>query len=774
MTEFTMVMNGKTVKGEVLEKDKAREIYEGIVARMQDPALLEFVGTRLFKARVFPLPARGTAQISLTYVEHLAREGGVVEYRYPLKTRPYNPAPVGTVGVHVSVKSDSEIKTVFSSSHQVDKARKNPKHVDVSFEQKQHDADRDFYLFYTLSNREFGLHLLSDGADEKGGYFLMTLAPKQEFAKDEVQPKDIVFVVDTSGSMREHEKMAQAKKALSYGLKGLSPRDRFNVVSFSTEARAFGSGVISATPEAVGRAIGFVDDLEAVGGTNIHDALLEGFEKLGQADDGRVRLVVFLTDGLPTVGETRLESIVKAVAKRNASHARVFVFGVGYDVNTQLLDRIAEGNRGSRDYVTPGQNLELKLSSFFDKVAYPVFSDLSVSIDGVETFDVYPKRIPDLFKGSELTVLGRYKGAGTHAIRLSGQSGGKGRVFVFEGKFAEGKTERDFLSVLWARRKVGYLWDQIRLHGNNDELRQEIVRLGKKYAIATPYTSFLVVEDETVAQRRRVNRRLGRRSAVTPGSPPPPPTESKARREHRARNDADIFFGESFGEADIASGTSVDTDVTGGAGEKDAERRRAGFAPTGGTASSSGVRAGGGGVRSRSGATVPGGIGRKKTGGKRRADGKNAVRESLEVLALKSADAGSLADSKDRAKGKAKLRVTRLEGRTFHLRHGVWVDTGLDAMKKEDAVKKLEVVEAFSKRYFELVRQEKWLAKCLAKMPLLMVKIGDGVVRFVAPVAKKETSEKTTTGSKEKPKTKEKKTPSSPDSSTLDSPIQRR
>jgi Ca-activated chloride channel family protein len=215
-------------------------------------------------------------------------------------------------------------------------------------------------------------------------------------------------------------------------------------------------------------------------------------------------MVVFLTDGLPTVGTVDVNQILKNVKDANRASVRVFSFGVGYDVNTTLLDRLVADNRGSGDYIEPNEDLEVKVSNFFARVNYPVLSDLRLDLGGVEADLMYPRALPDLFRGSQLTVVGRYKNTVNEAtVRLTGRVGSRTETFLFDGRrFASEAGANEFLPRLWAIRRVGYLLEQIRLNGENRELKDEIVALGTRYGIVTPYTSYLVTEDMRDLARR--------------------------------------------------------------------------------------------------------------------------------------------------------------------------------------------------------------------------------------------------------------------------------
>ncbi len=501
VTKFSMTVDGKTMEGELMSKEDARRIYEGIVRRRRDPALLEYFGYGLFKARVFPIPARGKVSVSLAYVELLRRDGNLVEYTFPLRGRAFSEQRTKRVTLTARILATRPIGTVFSSSHTVEQRRKNDREVVVSLEGGPSLTTRDFHLFHALNGDPLGMELLSEHTVRDGGFFLLTLAPRRNVSKEIVVAKDIVFVLDTSGSMRDDQKIEQAKAALINGLKGLRPVDRFNIVTFAAQSRPFSERLMKADKEAVAEAVRWVGEISAKGGTNIQAALRDAIHYLPLSDvKERVPLIVFVTDGLPTVGETNTKPLLDFIVAENKVGARIYTLGVGFDVNVQLLDLLTKKSRGIRDYVTPGQNLEMKLSSFYEKVAHPVLADVELTIEGVKVYEVYPRSLPDLFVGDRLFVSGRYEGSGTAVVRLTGRVGAQTKEFVFETRFVDESKGRDFVPVLWARRKVADLWDTIQLEGAKTELVDEVKRLGLKYGIATPYTSFLVAEDE-VAQR---------------------------------------------------------------------------------------------------------------------------------------------------------------------------------------------------------------------------------------------------------------------------------
>jgi len=502
VSDFSFWMNGKEVKAELLDTKQARDIYTDIVRRMKDPALLEYVGTKMFRLRIFPIAPRGEAKVKLTYNQVLKSDTGIVTYRYPHSTNKFSSKPLESATVDVTIDSKVAIKNVYCPSHTVDISRKGDHKVRLSYEGSNVTPEKDFIAYYTLSDKDFGLNFLTYKEKGEDGYFLALLSPKQEIEKKDILPKDIVFVLDTSGSM-SGDKIEQARKSLTFCVNSLNKEDRFNIISFATTTRKFTDDPVKADKENVEKARKWIAEITARGGTNINDAILEALAMRGS--DERTYMVVFITDGLPTISETDPQKILKNIKKANERESRLFVFGVGHDVNTILLDKLAEENRGARDYITPEENIEVKISNFYDKVANPVLANLKLKFEGLEVYDVYPRELPDIFKGSQIAVVGRYKEGGHKAVRLTGKVGKTEKEFVYETDFPKEASEAAYVARVWATAKVGYMLDEMRLHGESAEVRKEVIYLAKKFGILTPYTSYLVVEDE----RRRVARRGG-------------------------------------------------------------------------------------------------------------------------------------------------------------------------------------------------------------------------------------------------------------------------
>ena len=521
-------INGKESQGELLDKDKAFQYYQETVRRMIDPALLEYAGYGLLKLRVFPIPAAnqdlgvgpGNVRIKYTYTYRLPVDNGLCEFKHPWGTNKFSSEVIDSAVIKVTLKSAIPIRTVYSPTYpDIAVSRKDDRNILISFEQTKMKPDKDFILYYALSDKQFGVNLLSYKKTYSDGFFMMFLSPKYDLKDSEIVKKDVIFVLDTSGSMKDSNKIDQAKKALEFCIRSLRPEDRFNLITFSADVRPFKAGLQQVTPSIQDEAVKWVKDIEARGGTNIDEALQNALAMV-DASAKRPCMVGFLTDGMPTVGEQNPETILKNIAQKNSASTRIFTFGVGYDVNTHLLDKIAEANKGAREYITPDENIEVKVSGFYDKIAYPVLADVKLEVSGLEIYDRYPKNLPDIFRGSQLTIFGRYKGDG-HAsgrsavadnklITLSGMVNNQARKFEYESTFTASNEATDFIPRLWATSKIGYLLDEIRLRGENKEVKEEIVKLAKEYGILTPYTSWLVMED------------FRAQAPPPPGTPPPP------------------------------------------------------------------------------------------------------------------------------------------------------------------------------------------------------------------------------------------------------------
>jgi Ca-activated chloride channel family protein len=503
--KLSMDIGGTMTDAELMPADKARAYYEDIVRKMKDPALLEYAGRGAFRLRIYPIEPRSGKRVRITYTQLLKSDAGLVEYVYPLSTEKFSSAALKDVFVRVSLDGKDPLKSVFSPTHAVEIKRADDRRAVIGWEARDVWPDTDFKLIFSRSPSVLGIDLSASRAAGEDGYFMLLASPGNTAEKAEIQPKDVCFVLDTSGSMAG-AKLDQAKGALRFCLANLGANDRFEIVRFSTEAEGLFGGLVPADTAHRDRAAAFVDGMHATGGTAIGDALAQALAlrravasagPTGQREQGRLSIVVFLTDGIPTVGETSEDALVASVSAAGAS-TRIFSFGIGTDVNTHLLDRIAGSTRAASQYVMPGEDIELKVSSFFSKVGDPVLTNLSlrVSNPAVRITQLMPAALPDLFNGDVLAVLGRYGGSGSATVTIAGTFNGKPHEFSAAVDFPAGTTGASYIPRLWATRRVGWLLDQVRMNGESAELRDEITRLARAFGIVTPYTAYLVLEDE--------------------------------------------------------------------------------------------------------------------------------------------------------------------------------------------------------------------------------------------------------------------------------------
>ena len=526
IVEFAIWENGKKLVGEVRSREEARRIYDEIVRKQRDPGLLEYAGKDLFQASIFPIPPNSDKKLELTYSEVLKAESGTVAYRYPLGTgrnmwaRP-QPGPMptddtssdgsgnfrstqkfGTVSGSIEIIGNEALRNIYSPTHDIDVKRKGETAANVSFETKNNDSD--FQLFFGVSNHDFSMSLITYREPGKDGYFLLMLSPKENVSDRDLVNKDIVFVLDTSGSMSDEGKMDKARKALLFGIKTLRPGDRFNIINFAGEEHLMERGLINADDAGKRRGEAFVNKLQPTGGTNINDSLAASLQQFEKGD--RPKMLVFMTDGLPTVGETNVERIISNLKNKKELDIRIFPFGFGYDVNTTLLDRIGSENSGISDYVQPKEDLEVKVSNFFQRVSSPVIADLDLDFGPLLTEFTYPRKLTDLFRGMQLTIIGRYKNTNDLkdiTLRMTGKVGSVTRHFDYSDlDFPVSSDDNDFLPRLWASRRVGWLLEQIRSNGETKETRDEVVELGTRYGLVTPYTSYLATDGSMANVRR--------------------------------------------------------------------------------------------------------------------------------------------------------------------------------------------------------------------------------------------------------------------------------
>ena len=553
VSDFALHINGQRTPGVILEANAARQQYEQIVRRMVDPGLVEYMDGKLFSAHIFPVPANGEQKVEITFTGLVEEESGVRLYTYPMRTGRVHAQTLEDLTITVDVESTNQLNAVYSPTHKVATRKFDDHKARAGLEITGGDLEQDFMLYVTVSESPVGLNLMTYDEDGDGGedpYFLLVLSPRVEVDEDEVQRKAVTLVIDTSGSMAG-EKMDQARETMNYLITQFGENDYFNIIRFSSDVEPLFHDPLQGTQDNREKALQFVAEMEAVGGTAIEEALVTALDS--DIPDGVPHYILFLTDGHPTIGTTDYGQLTKKVAEKNKNNTRIFTFGIGYDLNPQLLDKIAMDNHGVSDYVRPKENLEHRVSSFYGKVSYPALSNVSMDMGRIRAYDVYPRDLPDLYRGEQLVVFGRYREKGDTLIRLTGMVSGEEQVYDYEPNFDRGdrsaSEERDFIAVLWANRKVGFLLEEIRLNGENEEVKQEVIRLAKKYGIVTPYTSYLAMDDRELEGTRPD-------PAPVPRTERDEPTEIEHKRDEKrkkakVKEDEDVYMEEESGEEAI-------------------------------------------------------------------------------------------------------------------------------------------------------------------------------------------------------------------------------
>jgi Ca-activated chloride channel homolog len=497
-SDFSLWQGDRELKGEPMDAQQARAIYEGIVRQKRDPALIELAGHGLLRARVFPINPGETRKITLRYTQILDRVGDSWRFRYAAGVGAG--AGAASRSFRLLVDSTARVGDPYSPTHRLTTTR-NGDHLELALADM--GAGGDLELFLPLARGLVGMSLIAHQPIGEDGFFMLLLAPGLTSQTQSLR-RDLVAVLDVSGSM-SGDKLDQAKTALAQLLGTLRTGDRFRIVTFGSGVRRYAAGWTEVSGDNVRAAQEWVRRLDTDGGTNIAGALTEAFAT--PPAEGALGVVVFLTDGMPTAGETDPERIADQ-AERGRGPFRVFAFGIGYDVNTYLLDRLTERARGVSEYVRPGGDIEQAVGSLAAKVSSPVLADLALRADGVELDDLQPQSLPDLFAGEELVVFGRYRGAGSgeQSVTMTGRRNGREERFSTAARLGGGggteQSSNSYIPQLWAARKAGTLAREIRLRGSNPELVNELKRLALRYGILTEYTSYLVQEPGVVAVER--------------------------------------------------------------------------------------------------------------------------------------------------------------------------------------------------------------------------------------------------------------------------------
>ncbi len=500
VTGLTLMDGQAELPGRIYGRDEAWEVYREIVSKLKDPALLEYAGRDTYRARVFPLPAKGRRTLELRFDYLAPKSDGRASFGFPL-AGPLTAGRQPEVEAHLTVKAVPGLANLYSPLAGMKIDHQPGQDALVTFTSEKAPVPNHFRLFFQTGSGPMGGLVLSHRPDPgDDGFFLFLAEPALDPAAKIEAAKKVIFVLDKSGSM-SGPKFEQAKGALRFILERLDARDLFNLVDYNDRVSAWKPEAVDMSPGNRRSALAYVDHLRAGGATDIEAALETSFSLAG--DPGQPAYLVFLTDGQPTSGEENELKLAELAQKANPKDAaRLFAFGLGFDVNSRLLDRLSGQAGGASVFVDPDEDLEAKVSAFFSRLTAPALTRPALTADRALN-RLLPETCPDLFVGQQLALVGRYPVGGAATLTLGGRQGEAEKVFKFTVDLAEGPNpDGQFIAGLWAQRRIGQLIDRIDLAGGkpNPELVAELVALSKKYGILTPYTSFLALENQDITR----------------------------------------------------------------------------------------------------------------------------------------------------------------------------------------------------------------------------------------------------------------------------------
>ncbi|MDR1484898.1 MAG: VWA domain-containing protein [Planctomycetaceae bacterium] len=665
INSMTLLVNGKEFSAKLLDAKEARKTYEDIVRRNKDPALLEWIGNGMFKTSVFPIPAGESRVVNLKYTQLLKVDGGLTDFLFPMSTAKYTAKPIEKLEISLNVETPDEIKNIYSPTHEIKIKRPTSKKAVVAYDAKEIVPSSDFRLLFDSGKNEVSTRLLSFRPDSKeDGYFMLLASPKFLDTNQKQIAKNVLLVLDSSGSM-SGQKIVQARDALKFVLNNLHEKDTFNIVQYNSSVTKFKDEIQPASKELINEANSYAESIRAAGGTNIGDALRVSLAMI--QDKKTPNYVLFLTDGCPTVGEQNEFKLNEIAQSANKNGARLFAFGVGYDVNGRLLDRVARSNRGQTEYVKPNENIEDRVSRMYNRINSPILTDVTFKLNPKENEKqnyganrIYPNGNFDLFAGEQLVIVGRYSKSGEVKINVEGKVGTDTKTFNFDGNLVDKSSDQTFafISRLWAIRRIGEILDQIDLNGQNKELVDELVGLSTSYGILTPYTSFLADENVVLTDK-----------------------SSNVERAHSNTRSLNVVTGgygveQRQGKMDFQNALSLDTFALKNSGnmKKIAEEGKQ-------------LRAGGYGGGQMASRPMP------------------AVPQSSGSASGMPATSAPNAVSVDVPKAAPESLVQNVNNRAFFQKAGIWVDSTLteSQMKPENII----TVKQFSSEYFTLIAKYK-------------------------------------------------------------------
>ena len=508
VTDLLLSGGPQALEGRLMDASEAAQLYDDIVARLIDPALLRSLGDDLYEVRAFPVPANEARSVSFTVTSPMVAIDQQLLAEIPWARMSPRPA---AASVTMEIDVPWEARSILAPGLSLDVDRRGDGELTASWESADGwNPSANFRTYVAGGEGLVATRALTYRESDDDGFFTLLFAPALEV--EQAVARDVVLVLDTSGSM-EGEKIEQARDAASYVLTRLGEDDRFAVVSFARRANVFGEGLENASE--ANDALGFVQNLHAAGGTNIAEALETAFELL---PGNRPSTVIFLTDGLPTVGVQDAATIIEVAHGAAPERLQVFAFGVGYDVDTVLLDALATGFVGTSHYVAPEERIDSEVGRLYERISTPVLTDLRIEIDGGDVTAIAPQELGGLFAGQQALLTGRYGDPGSMLVTVTGNSSAGRERFEYEVTLPARSTAEPAAGQVWAQRRVADLLTEVRIEGARDSVIEEIVELATRFGIVTPYTSYLAEEPQMALDRDFAANRVTAESAAAPSS----------------------------------------------------------------------------------------------------------------------------------------------------------------------------------------------------------------------------------------------------------------
>ncbi|MDH4318524.1 MAG: VIT and VWA domain-containing protein [Desulfobulbaceae bacterium] len=504
VSNFSMWIGGREMIGEVLEKKRAREIYESYKQQRRDPGLLEQVDYRTFEMRIFPIGPDAEQKVKVTYYQELDYDNDWATYVYPLATTTHGQMDTtveGKFAIGFEVKSVIGVTQMLSPSHKGDVliVKRDENHYEGTLEKRSGELANDVVLSFQTSRAVSGLDLITSKVAGDDGYFLLTLTAGKELEKMNTG-SDYVFILDISGSMADDNKLDTSRGSVEAFITTLGTSDRFEVITFNREAKTLFNRLTAANEQTLTEVTGFFGKLQAKGGTLLRPALQVAYK---YAEPGRPLNVVIMSDGITNQDES---GILVEMIRSRPRDTRIFCVGVGNDINRPLLKRISGDAGGVAAFISNGDDFTRQASAFRRKLMHPVATELELQVDGLELYDIEPQKVSNLYHGMPIRIYGRYRGAGEGMVKLTGKVGEQ--PFTMAGSILFPETDKDNPEIerMWARAKMDRLQNESD-NGPEQAIIDEIIRLGEAYSITSEYTSFIVLENDEEYKRWNIKRR---------------------------------------------------------------------------------------------------------------------------------------------------------------------------------------------------------------------------------------------------------------------------